>query len=97
MQVKDLLADMTPGKLISLLTDHAKDYKRQVGTGGVTMNGHMNDYHGQAPSAELVDAVLVDFINYVGVQYGVDWALYARNLLDPKRGGHDQARQEHIP
>lgn len=85
MELRNLLADMTPGKLLTLLANHAKDYKAVVGTGGVVHNRHMNKYRGEQPSVDLVDAILTDFVNFVGTEWGLDFAMHARNLTDPKR------------
>lgn len=35
-------------------------------------------------SQKVVDAVLVDFINYIGVKHCVDYGLYTSDLSRPK-------------
>lgn len=40
----------------------------------------MNDLSGQCVDSEIVDAILVDFINFVGIKSGIDYALYTSDL-----------------
>jgi hypothetical protein len=46
-------------------------------------NNHMHDTI-ETPSQQVVDAVLTGFINSVGMNYGVDYALYASDLRKEK-------------
>ena len=67
---------------LDMLVKFGKDYRTKIGTAGVVRNKHMNDYRGEEPPQELVDAIVVDFINYIGVRNCVDYALYAKDLSE---------------
>ena len=44
-------------------------------------NNHMNDIEeDEMVQQRHIDAVLVDFINYIGVKQGIDYALYTKDL-----------------
>ena len=44
-------------------------------------NNHMSEIEGgEVVQQRHIDAVLVDFINYVGVCHGVDYALYTSDI-----------------
>ena len=66
---------------LNQLTENAKEYKL-IAKDSVKRNKHMNqgiddfDIIRQA----VIDAVLVDFINYIGVKSGIDYALYTSDL-----------------
>lgn len=66
---------------LNQLTENAKEYKL-IAKDSVKRNKHMNrgiddlDIIRQA----VVDAILVDFINYIGVKSGIDYALYTSDL-----------------
>ena len=35
---------------------------------------------GEQVQQRIIDAVLVDFINYIGVKHGIDYAMYTKDL-----------------
>lgn len=44
-------------------------------------NNHMNEIEeDEVVQQRHIDAVLVDFINYIGVKHGIDYALYTEDL-----------------
>lgn len=45
-------------------------------------NRHMHRSAGEVLDQDGIDAVLVDFINWNGMRWGVDFALYAADLLE---------------
>jgi hypothetical protein len=71
---------MNAPELINLLTTRAKSYRPDA-THSILRNDHMNelDVH-SLPSERQIDAVLTDFINYVGSQCGMDVGLYTEDL-----------------
>jgi len=60
-----------------MLTKNARQFRKDADH--YQRNSHMHDLK-EAPSQEIVDAVLTGFINHVGLQQGVDYAIYARDL-----------------
>jgi len=60
----------TSGEVLRLMSDQAIVFRNILRRDGVILEGNL----------ELVDAVLVDFINHVGVRAGVDWAMYTKDL-----------------
>ena len=66
---------------LNQLTENAKEYKL-IAKDSVKRNKHMNqgiddfDIIHQA----VIDAILVDFINHIGVKSGIDYALYISDL-----------------
>jgi hypothetical protein len=77
---------MTVIELLTKLKNSAIAYRNDGVVESITRNRHMNEYRGEKLSQETVDAILVDFINYVAMQHGVDYGLYTHDLpeLPPK-------------
>jgi len=44
----------------------------------------MNTLQGQLIPQDIIDAVLVDFVNWVGVHQGLDYAMYTYRLKEGK-------------
>lgn len=79
------LRKLTSGELLRLLTNFAKDYSKE-GVKSVRQNSHMNQVNIKKDvNQKVVDATLVDFINFIAGQYGVDYGLYTKDLKDPKQ------------
>ena len=70
---------MTNGEFLEKATNHAKDY-RLVSNESINRNTHMNDITVINLPQEVIDAVLVDFINFMGAKYGVDYGLYTKDI-----------------
>ena len=68
-------------ELLEMITKNAKDY-RGTAIESVARNNHMNEATGNSVDQKDIDAILVDFINYVGVKQGIDFALYATDLTN---------------
>jgi hypothetical protein len=82
---KPELRQLTGGELLKLLTNHAKDYSK-LAVNSVKLNSHMNDVPDkESVTQSNVDAILVDYINYIASLYGVDYGLYAEDLKDEKK------------
>lgn len=68
---------MTKIEFLEILTKRAKDYRKL--TDSISRNKHLTGMSEQ-PSARMIDAVLVDFINQIGIQMGIDYALSVDDL-----------------
>jgi hypothetical protein len=89
------MADMTRGEFLHLLSEYAKIYVPEA-VASVTRNHHMNDltggkiYYNTPPVLEVevdqrvVDAVVVDFINFIGEKMWVDYGMYTKDLREKK-------------
>jgi len=71
---------MTRGELCELLIRDARDYKKEGVLKSITRNHHMNEYDGEEIKETAIDAILVDFINYVATHQGLDLGLYIKDL-----------------
>lgn len=64
------------------LAKHAKAYVKN-GVKYVKQNCHMNEITPDDNiTQEQMEAVVVDFINFVGARQGVDFAMYTSDLAD---------------
>lgn len=71
---------MTNGDLLNLITTHAKNYRKDAAK-SVLRNNHMNDIaKSDKIPQKVIDALLVDFVNFVGMQHCMDWGLYTIDL-----------------
>lgn len=70
---------MTKIELLEMLKNCAIKYRQD--TNSVSRNKHLTNMK-EEPSIEIKDAVLSDFINYVGMYQCVDYALSANDLKD---------------
>jgi len=73
---------MTAINVLEQTADYAKKYKSEAQE-SLERNRHMNQIEkGEQIQQRIIDAVLVDFINYIGVKHGIDYAMYTKDLLD---------------
>lgn len=71
---------MTKIQLLEYLTRIAKEYRLDCAD-SVSRNCHMNESLGKCGvDQKILDAILVDFINYIGIDQHVDYGLYTRDL-----------------
>lgn len=79
---------MTRGKLLNLLDGEAMKYREEA-LSSIERNRHMNDLsekdiaklkENQEWAQRIVDAILVDFVNHVGVGQGLDYGLHTKHL-----------------
>ena len=76
----------TKGDLWHYLARVAKDYVREGTQASIVRNRHMNhagefaNKHWKPQVQELAEAILVDFINKVGLDQGLDVGLYTKHL-----------------
>lgn len=68
---------MTKIELLEMLKKCAIKYRKD--TNSVNRNKHLTNLS-EEPSQEIKDAVLTDFINYIGMFQGVDYALSVEDL-----------------
>jgi len=66
--------------VLNTLSQTAQDYRAEANE-SIFRNRHMNTIKDK-PNMEqgLIDAFLVDFINYVGACKGIDYAMYTKDL-----------------
>jgi hypothetical protein len=69
----------TKGDLLRYIDARACAY-RATAIESITRNAHMNHFRGHAISQEAVDAILVDFVNHIGIHQGLDYAMYVKDL-----------------
>jgi len=72
---------MSKIELLTLLTGFAKEYVPDA-IASVSRNSHMNNLMNAEESVTrtVAEAVIVDFINFVGFRQGVDYGLYTSDL-----------------
>jgi hypothetical protein len=70
---------MSSIEFLVLNTNLAKQYRLQAAL-SIGRNAHLTNLSSKTPSQAEIDAVLVDFINYVGTVNGVDYALNVNDL-----------------
>jgi hypothetical protein len=71
---------MTKLQLLEYLERIAKEYRTGC-RDSLIRNSHMNDLKGECEvDQKVVDAILVDFVNMIGVDQGVDYGLYTRDI-----------------
>ena len=58
---------------------YADEYSIEAKT-SLIRNNHMNEIKNEEIDQKIIDAVLVDFINFIGLKHGVDYALYTTDL-----------------
>lgn len=66
--------------LLESLTKYAELYRSECAE-SVKRNSHMNQASGDAVKQCDIDAILVDFINFIGMRNCVDYALYTMDIL----------------
>jgi len=71
---------MTNKEMYDFLIDSATKYYK-ISSSSISRNSHMNDLRGEYVTTDVVNAVLVDFINNIALDRGVDLALYTKDLI----------------
>ena len=76
---------MNKKELLTMLEYRAREYKAEC-SDSILRNNHMNSLTlcSKMPSQRVIDAILVDFINYVGASQGLDYRLYTKHLRRKK-------------
>lgn len=71
---------MTNSELIDMLIEHAKEYAIGV-TESIKRNNHMNNLRNNVIiEQETADALIVDFVNFIGGKHCMDVGLYTKDL-----------------
>ena len=71
---------MNNGDLMNLLVKRAKEYAPQAQE-SIKRNQHMHALtEDETPYREQTDAVIVDFINFIGMKQCMDLGLYTKDL-----------------
>ena len=71
---------MTKAELLKYLEKRAKDYRKNC-VDSINRNSHMNETSGKFNlDQNSIDAILTDFINYIGIHQGIDYAMYTEDL-----------------
>lgn len=66
--------------LLELMKNYAREYRKDAQS-SISRNTHMNEIEdGEQLQQRHIDAAIVDFINYIGVRHGIDYALYTNDL-----------------
>jgi hypothetical protein len=65
--------------LLEMLTRDAAGYSL-IAKESIMRNNHMNDITEINIKEDEINALLVDFINYIGMKQGVDYALYTTDF-----------------
>jgi len=67
-------------EMLELTKKYADKYSEEAKT-SLVRNNHMNEIKkDEEIDQRVIDAVLVDFINFIGVKHGIDYALYTSDL-----------------
>jgi hypothetical protein len=74
---------MTRKELFKLLESFAIDY-RKIAIDSIRRNRHMNEVTLEDIQQTVVDALLVDFINYIASENCCDLGLYTHYITYPK-------------
>jgi len=72
---------MTNGELMKMLIKHAKDYAPGCAE-SVVRNKHMNVFQADDIEREVSDAIIVDFLNFIGGRHGMDLGLGTEGLAE---------------
>ena len=66
--------------MLELMTKFAKEY-RQDAQKSVSRNKHMNEINdGEILQQSHIYDILVDYINFVGINHGIDYSLFTDDL-----------------
>lgn len=69
-------------QFLDIMKSRAVMYRKDA-QASLSRNAHMNSLAGEVLiTQDDIDAVLVDFINFNGMQMGVDYALYVQDLSE---------------
>jgi hypothetical protein len=71
---------MTRTDFVKCVEERVISYRKDGILKSVVRNGHMNYYSGEQVSQETLDAIMVDFINFVAAYQGIDYAMHVSDL-----------------
>lgn len=71
---------MTKAELLKFIEKRAKEYRKDC-IDSINRNKHMNELRGEfSLDQNSIDAILTDFVNYIGIHQGIDYAMYTEDL-----------------
>ena len=70
---------MNTGELCKILEKEVKSYRLGANE-SIKRNSHMNQHDGSNMKQENIDAILVDFLNNIAANRGLDLALYTQDI-----------------
>jgi hypothetical protein len=73
---------MNKGDFCEMLSRYAAEYSNSGVLKSVEINNHMNNYKGEIISQDTIDAILVDFVNFIGMKQGIDYDLCVSDLVN---------------
>lgn len=74
---------MNAVELMKWLEEACKKYRLNA-TKSIKKNKALNEYSGDEIKQQDVDAILVDFINFIGYAHGVNYDLNTKDLNETK-------------
>ena len=67
-------------EMLELIKGYADEYREEAQQ-SLERNNHMSETEtGEIVQQRHIDAVLVDFINYIAYKHGIDYGLYTKDL-----------------
>jgi len=72
----------TKGDLLKYLDDRASEYCR-ISKASLARSIHMNNLKKSEVAKihqDVIEAIIVDFVNFIGSQQGLDYGLYTKHL-----------------
>lgn len=76
---------MTAGEYMSMIEKHIKEYHKNGVLASLKRSSHMSKYKGQKVSQDVIDAILVDVINYLGLKQCLDYGMYTKDLYQERK------------
>ena len=69
-------------ELLELIEKNVKNYRHEGIANSIIRNSHMNNFKGTVEDIDpdLVDAILVDFVNFLARNQCVDYGMYTCDL-----------------
>jgi len=93
--VKETFADGSDGDtpsvgfILNYLVEKAKEYRTDT-INSINCNSHMNDVpQGTVIEQNVVDGILVDFINFLGMKNHVDYGLHTSDIVNGDENSDD--------
>jgi hypothetical protein len=75
--------EMTRGEYMKMLDKFAVEYCKQNVEESIHRNNHMNDLEENDDVTKRVsDAIIVDFVNFVGSKFCLDYGMYTKDLIE---------------
>ena len=76
---------MTKGELLKMMEKIAVEYCNRDVLASLKRNSHMNEYKGEVITQDTIEALIVDFVNYVGNYQGINYGLKTCIMSQPMK------------